>query len=98
LGVPSFVPDRDDRGDDSRGRQYREYLDQRLEIFLAERIVDQEFQAQRHDDVEQRLDQDAEADEYQYLLVVLQVRFDERIDCRGRAGGLLWGKNAQVLT
>ena len=62
LGVPSLVPDRDDRGEDAGDRQHRENLDQRLEILFAERVVDQEFQAQRHDDVEQRLDQDAEAD------------------------------------
>ena len=97
LGVPSLVPDRDDRGEDSRHRQHRENLDQRLEIFFAERIVDQEFQAQRHDDVEQRLDQDAEADECQDLLVVLQERFDERIDRRQRAGGFLRGKDDEVL-
>ena len=50
---------------------------QRLEILLAERVVDQEFQAERHDDVEQRLDHDAETDEGQHLLVVGQQRLDE---------------------
>ena len=35
------------------------------EILLAERIVDQELEAERHDDVEQRLDQQADADEGQ---------------------------------
>src|SRR6202043_3295243 len=97
LGVPSLVPDRDDRGEDAGGRQYRQNLDQRLEILLAERIVDQEFQAQRHDDVEQRLDQDAEADERQYFLVVLQVWLDERVDRRERAGGFLCGKDDEIL-
>src|SRR6202043_1998977 len=97
LGVPSLVPDRDDRGEDAGGRQYRQNLDQRLEILLAERIVDQEFQAQRHDDVEQRLDQDAEADECQYFLVFLQKRFDERVDRRQRAGGFFGGKDDEIL-
>ncbi len=97
LGVPPLVPDRDDRGEDSGRRQHRQNLDQRLEILLAERIVDQELQAQRHDDIEQRLDQDAEADKCQYLLVVLQERFDERIDRRQRAGGFLGGKDDEIL-
>ena len=97
LGVPSLVPDRDDRGDDSRHRQHRQNLDQRLEILLAERIVDQEFQAQRHDDIEQRLDHHAEADECQYFLVVLQERFDECIDRRQRAGGFLGGKDDEIF-
>ena len=70
--VPALVPDRDDRGDDAGDREHAEDLEQRLKVLLAERIVDQEFQAQRHDDVEQRLDQDAEADEGQELLVVVQ--------------------------
>ena len=97
LGVPPLVPDRDDRGEDSGRRQHRENLDQRLEILFAERVVDQKLQAQRHDDVEQRLDQDAEADECQYFLVVLQERFDERIDRRQRAGGFLGGIDNEIL-
>ena len=74
-----------------------EDVDQRVEILLAERVVDQEFQAERHDDIEQRLDQDAEADEYQYLAVVLQIRLDEPVDGRERAGGFLGGKDDEVL-
>ena len=63
-------------------------LIERLEILFAERVVDQEFQAERHDDVEQRLDQHADADEGQHLLVVAQERPDEALDRRQRAGGL----------
>ena len=74
-----------------------ENLDQRLEILFAERVVDQEFQAERHDDVEQRLDHDAEADECQDLLVVLQERFDEAIDRRQRTGSFLRGKDDELL-
>ncbi len=81
---------------DSGRRQHRENLDQRLEILFAERVVDQEFQAERHDDVEQRLHHDAEADEGQQFLVVLQERLDERIDCRQRAGGFLGGEDDEV--
>ena len=95
--VPSLVPDRDDRGEDSGRRQHRENLDQRLEILFAERVVDQEFQAERHDDVEQRLHHNAEADEGQQFLVVLQERLDERINCRQRAGGFLGGEDDEVL-
>ncbi len=40
---------------------------------------------------------DAEADKCQYLLVVLQERFDERIDRRQRAGGFLGGKDDEIL-
>jgi hypothetical protein len=63
--VPQLVPDRDDRGDDAGGREHAEDLVERLKVLLAERVVDQEFEAERHDDVEQRLDEDAEADERQ---------------------------------
>ncbi len=97
LGVPSLVPDRDDRGEHSRDRQHRENFDEGLEILLAERVVDQEFQAERHDDIEQRLDHDAEPDECQYFLVVLQERFDEGVDRRQRAGGFLGGEDDEVL-
>ena len=97
LGVPPLVPDRNDRGDDPGGREHAEDYVKRPEILLAERIVDQELQAQRHDDIEQRLDQDAEADECQYFLVVLQERFDEGIDRRQRAGGFLRGKDNEIL-
>ena len=58
--IPALVPDRDDRGDDAGDREHAEDLVERLEILLAERVVDQEFQAERHDDVEQRLDENAE--------------------------------------
>ena len=60
-----LVPDRDDRGHDARDREHAEDHVESLEIFLAERVVDQELQAERHDDVEQRFDDDAEADEQQ---------------------------------
>ena len=70
--IPALIPDRDDRGDDAGDREHAEDHVERLEILFAERVVDQEFQAQRHDDVEQRLDQDAEADERQQLPVVLR--------------------------
>ncbi len=55
------------------------------------------FQAQRHDDVEQRLDQHAEADEGQDFLVVLQKRTDERIDGGQRAGGFLGREDDKFL-
>ncbi len=51
FGVPALVPDRNDRGDDAGDRQNRENLDQRLEVFLAERVVDEEFETERHDDI-----------------------------------------------
>src|SRR5262249_20828952 len=68
-----------------------------LEILLPERVVDQELEAERHDDVEQRLDEDAEADENQDRLVAREERFDEAIDGRERAGGFLRGKDDEVL-
>ena len=77
LGVPSLVPYRDDRGDDAGYREHAEDHVEGLEILFAERVVDQELQAQRHDDVEQRLDHDADADEYQHFPVVPQKRLDE---------------------
>jgi hypothetical protein len=95
--IPPFVPDRDDRGEDAGCREHAEDDIKRLEILFAERIVDQEFQAQRHEDIEQCLDHDAEADECQNLLVVLQVWLDERIDRRQRAGGFLGGKDDEIL-
>ena len=52
-------------------------LVQRLKILLAERVVDQEFQAERHDDVEQRLDQHAEADKRQDAACVRQKRIEK---------------------
>ena len=97
LGVPSLVPYRDDRGDDAGYREHPEDHVERLEILFAERVVDQELQAQRHDDVEQRLDHDADADECQHFLVVLQKRLDERIDRRKRAGGFLRGIDDEIL-
>ena len=78
-------------------RQHRENPDQRLEIFFAERIVDQEFQAQRHDHIEQRLDQHAEADKCDQLLVVAEEGFDETVDRRQRAGGFLGGIDDEFL-
>src|SRR2546430_9137496 len=42
-------PDRNDRGDDAGGREHAEDLVERLKILFAERIVDQEFQAERHE-------------------------------------------------
>jgi len=95
--VPFLVPDRDDRGEDAGDRKHAEYLVQRLEVFLAERIIDQEFQAERHDDVEQRLHHDADADEDQHLLVIGEVRRDEAVDRRERAGGFLRGKDDEIL-
>ena len=95
--IPALVPDRDDRGDDAGDREHAEDLVERLEILLAERVVDQEFQAERHDDVEQRLDQDAEADEGQQLLVVAEIRPDEAVDRRDRAGGFLGGEDDEIL-
>jgi hypothetical protein len=62
-GVPALVPDRHDRGEDAGDREHAEDLVERLEILLAERVVDQVLQAERHDDVEQRLDADAERHE-----------------------------------
>ncbi len=95
--VPALVPDRDDRGEDAGGRQHPEDLVQRLEILLAERVVDQKFQAERHDDIEQRLDHHAETDERQDFLVIAEVRLDEAIDGRERAGRFLRGKDDEVL-
>ena len=54
---------RGDRGEDAGDREHAEDLVQRLEVLLAERVVDQVLQAERHDDVEQRLDDDAERHE-----------------------------------
>ena len=96
-GVPSLIPYRDDRGDDAGCREHPEDHVERLEILFAERVVDQEFEAQRHDDVEQRLDHDADADEHHHLPVVLQKRLDERIDRRKRARGFLGGKDDEIL-
>ena len=96
-GVPSLVPYRDDRSDDAGNREHAEDDVECLEILFAERIVDQEFQAQRHDDVEQRLDHDADADEHQHFLVILQKWLDERIDRGKRAGGFLGGKDDEIL-
>jgi hypothetical protein len=56
-----------------------------------------EFQAERHDDVEQRLDDDADADECQYFLVIDEIGFDERPDRGQRAGGFLGGKDDEIL-
>ena len=95
--VPFLVPDRDDGGENAGGGEHAEDLVQRLEVLLAERIVDQEFQAERHDDVEQRLHHDAEADERQHLLVVAEIRRDEVVDRRKRAGSFLRGKDDEVL-
>jgi hypothetical protein len=47
--------------------------------------------------VEQRLDQNAETDEDQELLVVDQDRLDEAVDRRERAGGFLGGKDDEIL-
>ena len=95
--VPLLIPDRDDGGADAGGREHAEDLVQRLEILFAERIVDQEFQAERHDDVEQRLHHEANADEGQHLLVIDEVRRDEIVDRRERAGGFLRGKDDEVF-
>ena len=95
--IPSLVPDRDDRGDDAGDREHAEDLVERLEILFAERVVDQEFQAERHDDVEQRLDQNAEGDERHQLLVIAQIRPDEAVDRRQRAGGFLGGEDDEIL-
>jgi len=97
LGVPSLVPDRDDRGEDAGHRQHRQDRDQRLEILLAQRVIDQVFQAERHEDVEQRLDHHTEADERQHFLVVLQEWANEAIDRRQRAGGLARGEDDEFL-
>ena len=95
--IPTLVPDRNDRGDDAGGREDAEDLVQRLKILFAERVVDQEFQAQRHDDVEQGLDHDAEADEQHQPLVVGQERLDKTVDRGERAGGFLGGEDDEVL-
>ena len=95
--IPPLVPDRDDRGDDARDREHAEDLVQRLKILFTERIVDQEFQAERHDDVEQRLDQDADSDERQQLLVVDQERLDEVVGGGQRAGGFLGREDDEIL-
>src|SRR5882672_9365713 len=95
--VPTLVPYRDDRGEDAGRREHPEDHIKRLEVFLAKGVVDQELQAQRHDDVEQRLDHDADADEHHHFPVVLQERLDERIDRRQRAGGFLGGKDDEIL-
>lgn len=95
--VPSLVPDGDDRGEDAGYREHAEDYVERLEILFTERVVDQEFEAERHDDVEQRLDHHADADECHHFLVVGQERPDERIDRRHRAGGFLGGKDDEIL-
>src|SRR5439155_7304146 len=95
--VPALVPDRDDRGQDARHCEHAEDRVEGVKVFLAERVVDQELQAERHDDVEQRLDQDAEADKDQELLVIAEIRLDEAVDRRHRAGGFLGGEDDEVL-
>ncbi|MEY9568538.1 hypothetical protein ABH978_004377 [Bradyrhizobium ottawaense] len=95
--VPALVPDRDDRGEDAGDGEHAEDLVQRLEVLLPERVVDQELEAERHDDVEQRLDADAKRHEGQHPLVVRQERLDEPDDGRERARGLARGKDDEVL-
>src|SRR6185295_15431466 len=95
--IPALIPDRDDRGDDAGDREHAEDLVERLKVLLAERVVDQEFQAQRHDDVEQRLDENAEGHEGEQLAVIAQIRPDEAVNGGHRAGGFLGGEDDEVL-
>ena len=55
------------------------------------------LQAERHDDVERRLDQHAEGDDRQRLPVAAQMRPDEAEDRRHRAGGFLGGEDDEIL-
>ncbi len=95
--IPALVPDRDDRGDDPGDREHAEDLVERLKVLLAERIVDQELQAKRHDDVEQRLDQHAEGHEGERLAVIGEQWPDEAEDRGERAGGFLGGEDNEIL-
>ena len=95
--IPALVPDGNDRGGDTCNRKHAEDLVQRLKVLLAECIVDQEFQAKRHDNVKQRLDQEAEADENQQLLVIAQMRPDEAVDRRQCACGFLGGEDDEII-
>ena len=95
--IPQFIPDGDDRGEDAGHRQHDQDAIERLQVLFVQRIVDQELQAQRHDDVEQRLDQQAEADDRKPLLVVLQERQREAIDGRKCARRLARGEDDQIL-
>ena len=67
------------------------------EVLLAERVVYQELQAQRHDDVEQRLDENAEGHEGDQLPVIAEIRPNEAVDGGHRAGGFLGGEDDEVL-
>ncbi|MEH2498813.1 hypothetical protein V1294_005292 [Bradyrhizobium sp. AZCC 1678] len=95
--IPALIPDRNDRGDDASDRKHAEDLVERLKVLLAERVVDQEFEAQRHDDVEQRLNENAEGHEDEKLPVIAEIRPDEAVDGRHRAGGFLGGEDDEVL-
>src|SRR6185295_3272992 len=95
--IPALIPDRDDRGDDAGDREHAEDLVERLKVLLAERVVDQEFQAQRHDDVEQRLDENAEGHEGEQLAVIAQIRPNEAVNGGHRTGGFLGGEDDEVL-
>ena len=68
-----------------------------MEILFAERVVDQEFETERHNDVEQRLDHKAYADIGDHPPVIAEERPDEADDGRHRAGGLARGKDDEIL-
>ena len=95
--IPELVPDRYDRGENACGRQHNEDYIERVEVFLPERVVDQVFQAERHDDVEQRLDEQPDADEHKPALVVAHQRPCETIDRDECARGFARGKGDEVL-
>ena len=95
--IPKLVPDRDDRGENARHRQHDQDAIKCLQILFVQRVVDQELQAQRHDDVEQGFDQKAEADDRNPLLVVLEERQRKTVDGRERPGSLARGEDDQIL-
>src|ERR1700758_4612386 len=51
-----------------------------MKVLLAKRVIDQVLQAQWHDDVEQRLDEEPYADESQPPLVIAQDGPGEAVD------------------
>src|SRR4051794_25811626 len=95
--VPPLVPDRHDRGENASRCKYAKNGIERLEVLFAERVIDQELQAQRHDDVEQGLDQNSEANECQQPFVGPEEWPDEAIDGREGASRFPCTKDNEIL-
>ncbi len=91
------LPNRDDGCDDSGSRQHGEDGIERLKIFFAECVVDQVFQAERHDDVEQRLHEQSDADENEPRPVLPHMRPGKAPNGRERAGRLTRRIDDEIL-